>query len=107
MQALVQCPVIAAGRLDNDKLDTGLPQHLAQAAAPAGVIPARSSLTRRCDVDVEMGLADIDTGDHLFLIAILCFPVHVSRLTGCVPILLFLPIIRGLAPPHPFRTSGT
>ena len=83
MQALVQCPVMAAGRLDDDKLDTGLVQHPAQTVAPAGVIRELPRFTRRCDVDVEMGLADIDADDHLFPgpshAIFLTFPILCSR----------------------------
>ena len=61
-------PVIAPRGLDYDELDLRLVQHLAKAAAAAGVVPELSHLARRGDVDVESGLADIDTGNYLFLV---------------------------------------
>ena len=68
VEAPVHIPVIAARGLHNDELDLRLVQHLAKAPAATGVVPELSRLARRGDADVEVGLADINAGDYLFLV---------------------------------------
>ena len=64
----VHRPVIAPRSLEYDEFDLLLAQHLAKAAAAAGVVLELSHLARRGDVDVESGLADIDTDNYLLLV---------------------------------------